>query len=146
MRPVLLLAISVWLSSCAQVTTAPTMEDLRLEFAAEKVQGFVESPEIIVTGGDQKITIQGGLWTPCGGYTLDAEATDGSTITLRVIANANSPNRACRRVVESFAYDARVRGLPSGTYQVRVLHVFKWWEGDPNPEAREVQVASVQVR
>lgn len=145
MRWVLLLSTIVGISACSS-PSEPAVGDPRLEFYAEKVQGFVESLEIVVTGGRRKITIEGGLWTPCGGYTLGAQANNGSGITLRVIANANSPGGGCFRMVESFAYEAVLRDLPTGTYAVRVLHVFKQWEGDPDPEVREAKVASVQVR
>lgn len=145
MRFVSLFAATVWLSSCA-LMTGPTLGRENLKFEAEKVQDFAENPVISVTGSDEQISIEGGLWTPCAGFTLDAEATtDGSVIILRVIADANSPDRGCRRAVESFRYEATLQGLPSGTYEVRVLHVFKWWESDPNPELTEVKVASVRV-
>ena len=145
MRWTLLLFAIVGISACSS-PSEPAAEDARLEFRAEKAQAFVESPEITVTGGNRTVTIVGGLSTPCAGYTLNAEAIHASAITLRVIANANSSGGGCYTVVETFVYEAVLRGLPAGTYAIRVLHVFKQGEADPDPEVREVKIASAQVR
>lgn len=144
MKRTLLLGATVLLAACTS-TTAPTAEEFGFEFQAEALRDR-EAPAVVVTGGVGKITVQGGLRTGCLGHTLSGEALQTVPITFRVIANAHNPTGGCARVIEHFAYRSTLRNLAPGAHQVRVLHIFKRWDGDPNPQVQEVVATTVQVQ
>ena len=78
------------------------------------------------------VAVQGALSTPNPCYTLHGQARrDGSIVTLTVEARAG--DGICTQSIGAFSYDATVRGLPSGTYEFRVIHTYPGtgWETRP---------------
>jgi hypothetical protein len=90
-------------------------------------------------GGDQTATAQGAAGgavvrgtvstpTPCHRLT-GAVQRAGETVTLTVSAAAD-PDAMCIQSIGSIPYTATVRGLPAGSYTLRVLHTYpgSGWE------------------
>lgn len=90
-------------------------------------------------GQDQRATAEGaaggavvrgtiGTPTPCHRLAGAVERA-GETVTLRVSATAD-PDAMCIQSIGSIPYTATVRGLPAGSYTLRVLHTYpgSGWE------------------
>ena len=84
-------------------------------------------------GGDQSATAEGASGgavvrgtastpTPCHRLT-GAVARAGETVTLTVSAAAD-PDAMCIQSIGSIPYTATIRGLPAGSYTLRVLHTY----------------------
>jgi hypothetical protein len=84
-------------------------------------------------GGDQSATAEGAAGgavvrgtastpTPCHRLT-GAVARAGETVTLTVSAAAD-PDAMCIQSIGSIPYTATVRGLPAGSYTLRVVHTY----------------------
>lgn len=58
--------------------------------------------------------------TPCHRLTPELQRTDGALV-LRVEARSD-PDQVCVQAIGSIEYSAAIRGLPAGTYPVRVVH------------------------
>lgn len=85
------------------------------------------------TGGEQAATAQGAAGgavvrgtvstpTPCHRLT-GAVQRAGETVTLTVSAAAD-PEAMCIQSIGSIPYTATIRGLPAGSYTVRVVHTY----------------------
>ena len=60
--------------------------------------------------------------TPCHRLSGAVERS-GETVTLRVSAAAD-PEMMCIQSIGAIPYTATVRGLPAGSWDVRVLHTY----------------------
>ena len=58
--------------------------------------------------------------TPCHRLTPELQRPDG-VLVLRVEARSD-PDQVCVQAIGSIEYSAAIRGLPAGTYPVRVVH------------------------
>ena len=114
---------------------------LPLDFTSSKVP-YQASPAVNVGGGTAQVMVLGGLSTPCSGYQLTAEATDGNPITLRVTAARPDPSSGCLTVVEGFSYQAVVKNVSPGSHRVRVIHDVQ----GPNRSPETVADVTVQVQ
>jgi heat shock protein HslJ len=84
-------------------------------------------------GEDQKATaesaaggavVRGTMSTPTPCHRLTGAADQsGSTVTLRVSAAAD-PDAMCIQSIGSIPYTATLRGLPAGSYTLRVVHTY----------------------
>jgi hypothetical protein len=76
------------------------------------------------TGRSRSIAVKGIVPTPTACYRL-AGAADrvGSIVTLNVEARPSGDY--CPELPDAFTYDVRVRGLPPGSYTLRVLHTYR---------------------
>ena len=75
-------------------------------------------------GGERAVAVRGtaSTPTPCHRLTGSVERS-GSHVTLRVSAAAD-PEMMCIQSIGSIPYTATIRGLPAGTYDLRVEHVY----------------------
>jgi hypothetical protein len=74
--------------------------------------------------------------TPCHRLTGSVERS-GGRVTLRVSAAAD-PDAMCIQSIGAIPYTATIRGLPAGTYDLRVEHAYPGtgWSTAPVLEAR----------
>lgn len=85
------------------------------------------------TGDEQRATaegaaggavVRGTVTTPNPCHRLaGAVERSGETVTVRVTATAD-PDQMCIASIGAIPYTATVRGLPAGTYTLRVLHLY----------------------
>lgn len=69
-------------------------------------------------------TVRGVMSTPNPCHRLSgAVERAGSTVTLRVSATAD-PDVMCIASIGSIPYTAAIRGLPAGSYTLRVVHTY----------------------
>jgi hypothetical protein len=113
------------------------------QVTVELVQGQAGSS----AGGDQGATaegaaggavIHGTITTPNPCHKLSgAVERSGETVTVRVSATVD-PEVMCIASIGAIPYTATVRGLPAGSYTLRVLHVYPGtgWETATALEAR----------
>ncbi|HEX2081000.1 MAG TPA: hypothetical protein VHG08_25070 [Longimicrobium sp.] len=75
-------------------------------------------------GGQRAVVVRGtaSTPTPCHRLTARVEAS-GSQVTLRVSA-AQDPEVMCIQSIGAVPYTATIRGLPAGTYDLRVEHAY----------------------
>ena len=75
------------------------------------------------TGGTGTITVRGTISTPNPCYALSgAAASEGRTLTLTVTGRSNA--EACIQSIGTLGYDATLRGVPAGSYTLRVVHAY----------------------
>ena len=75
------------------------------------------------TGGTGTVTVRGTISTPNPCYALSgAAASEGRTLTLTVTARSNA--EVCVQSIGTLGYDATLRGVPAGSYTVRVVHTY----------------------
>lgn len=105
-------------SSGAEAGKYPAIDALAWANAA---QGGV--PAVAASGEPGGFTVDGTLMVPCDAcYRVQARATgEGSEVILEVIATTTSP--ATTGGGGSYAYQATVHPLTTGTYRVHVVHV-----------------------
>jgi hypothetical protein len=92
------------------------------------------------TGGTGTVAVRGTISTPNPCYALaGAAASEGRTLTLTVTARSNA--EVCVQSIGTLGYDATLRGVPAGSYTVRVVHTYAG-TGWPTETAltQEVQV------
>lgn len=93
-----------------------------LEFDAWLIQPGAEPPPLSVRGETGRIDASGALGTPVPCYELHATAAlHGKDLTLEVVATEQPV--VCVQVVANWGYEASIRSLEPGTYNVRVIHV-----------------------
>ncbi len=93
------------------------------------------------TGGAGTVTVGGTVSTPNPCHTLSgAAAREGSTLTLTVTARSNAD--MCIQSIGSLGFDATLRGVPAGSYTLRVVHTYpgSGWE------TKTAMTQQVQVR
>ena len=93
------------------------------------------------TGGAGTVTVSGTVSTPNPCHVLSgAAAREGSTLTLTVSARSNA--EMCIQSIGSLGFDATIRGVPAGSYTLRVVHTYpgSGWE------TKTAMTAQVQVR
>jgi hypothetical protein len=93
------------------------------------------------TGGAGTVTVSGTVSTPNPCHALSGTATrDGSTLTLIVTARSNA--EMCIQSIGSIGFDATIRGVPAGSYTLRVVHTYpgSGWE------TKTAMTQQVQVR
>lgn len=84
--------------------------------------GSGTGPEVEAQGRSGEIFVQGSIGTslPCAQVEGSA-GRDDSRIDVQVTA---SPNEGCSTEADTFAYDAFIRELESGSYRFFLRHVF----------------------
>lgn len=75
-------------------------------------------------GGQRAVVVRGTASTPTPCHRLTGTVQhSGSQVTLRVSAAAD-PDAMCIQSIGAIPYTATIRGLPAGTYDLRVEHVY----------------------
>lgn len=93
------------------------------------------------TGGTGTVTAHGTISTPNPCHDLSGTAArDGSTLTLTVSARSNA--EMCIQSIGTLGYDATLRGVPAGSYTLRVMHSY----GGTGWETKTAMTQQVQVR
>lgn len=99
------------------------------QVTVELVQGQAGSaavPDQTATaeGAAGGAVVQGTMATPTPCHRLNGVVQrSGETVTLTVSATAD-PDAMCIQSIGSIPYTATVRGLPAGSYTLRVLHTY----------------------
>lgn len=107
----------VFLAGCPD-STGPT-EELAVDFAFGIDRPQTE-PAFVVNPGTGEITIRGYYETLCSGYSATVRAyTTDNRLTLYVYGR--QPD-GCRHVISTVGYQAIIRAIPAGTYEVSVAH------------------------
>ena len=141
MRNTLAAALVPLLVACAQPSqSASGGGDSAGTPAAAPAQGaqqltvqLVPGPAASASGGEQSATAEGAAGgavvrgtmstpTPCHRLSGTVQRT-GETVTLTVSA-ASDPETMCIQSIGAIPYTATVRGLPAGSYTLRVLHTY----------------------
>ena len=108
-------------------------QQVRVELASRPLPGGDDGGGAVSARGDRgAVKVTGALSTPTPCYTLSGEVRrDGQIVTLTVEARAT--DGMCVQSIGAFAYDATLRGLPAGTYTLRVIHTYPGtgWETRP---------------
>ena len=92
------------------------------------------------TGGTGTVAVRGTITTPNPCFKLaGAAAREGSTLTLTVTASPGA--EVCVQSIGTLGYDATLRGVPAGSYTLRVVHTYvgTGW-GTETAQTRQVQV------
>lgn len=112
-----LVASIAFLAACPD-STGPT-ESLEVDFAFG-INRLQTEPAFVVNPGTGEITLRGYFEAPCTPYSATARAhvTDNH-ITLNVYGR--EPD-ACRHAIGAVGYQATLRAIPAGTYEVNVIH------------------------
>ncbi len=75
------------------------------------------------TGGTGTVAVRGTVTTPTPCHALSgAAASEGRTITLTVTARSNA--EMCVQALGTLGYEATLRGVPAGSYTLRVVHAY----------------------
>jgi hypothetical protein len=93
------------------------------------------------TGGAGTVTVSGTVSTPNPCHALSGTAArEGSTLTLTVSARSNA--EMCIQSIGAIGFDATIRGVPAGSYTLRVVHTYpgSGWE------TKTAMTQQVQVR
>lgn len=103
---------------------------LTVEITARQLSSTPEedSARANVEGG--RLSVDGVMTTPTPCYDLVGEARrEGRAVTLTV--EARRKEGGCIQVIAAFGYQADVRGLPAGSYTLRVRHGYPGtgWDG-----------------
>ena len=84
-------------------------------------------------GGGGTVVVRGRATTPNPCHRLaGAVERSGGTVTLRVSATVD-PEVMCIASIGEIPYTATIRGLPAGSYDLRVVHVYPrtgWQDAD----------------
>lgn len=100
-------------------------EDVRLDFTARGSQTDppADEPELVFTGGEGEIVVEGRLSTsnPCQEITADAVSEGGR---LRLVVHVESRRVLCAAVIGRFDYTARLLELAPGRYDLTVVHEY----------------------
>jgi hypothetical protein len=93
------------------------------------------------TGGTGTVAVRGTVSTPNPCYALSGTAArEGSTLTLTVTARSTA--EVCIQSIGTLAFDATLRGVPAGSYTVRVVHSY----GGTGWETKTAMTQQVEVR
>lgn len=93
-------------------------------------------------GGSGTVVVRGRATTPNPCHRLAGSvARSGGTVTLRVTATVD-PEVMCIASIGEIPYTATIRGLPAGSYELRVEHAYP----DTGWETASVLQARVTVR
>jgi hypothetical protein len=93
------------------------------------------------TGGTGTVAVRGTISTPNPCYGLGGTAArEGSTLTLTVTARSTA--EVCIQSIGTLAFDATLRGVPAGSYTLRVVHTY----GGTGWETKTAMTQQVQVR
>ena len=115
--------VALSVSGCSGDSTGPA--ELLLSFTAESFDPSQGSlPSDGAQGGVGTITITGGLQAPCVVQASDVKGEaqwEGFTLLLQVTVE---PEGACTPSISPFTYEALLGNLESGTYSLKVNHVF----------------------
>lgn len=105
------------LAACSDATGVPHPRPVDLAFRIERLQ---TEPEFVVSDGNGEVKIRGNFQAPCSGY----QGSAGADVSLRVLTVrlTGTQNGVCLHVLESIGYQATVREVPPGTYQLLVVH------------------------
>jgi hypothetical protein len=138
--PRLLLPALLGCAMPADVSPGPDPQ-LTVELSSRPVQSPDDEDWARATGGQGRIAVEGSITTPTPCYTLAGRARrDGRTVTLTVAAERKEGG--CIQMIAGFRYDAAVRGLPAGTYTLRVQHAY----AGTGWETRTAAETQVEVR
>lgn len=127
MKTRILIALAALLAAGCDTPTAidDYREDVRLEFTSrDNMAGPpAEEPELVFTGGEGEVVVEGRLRAPdpCQEITADAFLEGGR---LRLTVRVQSRRLFCAAVIGRFAYTARLLELAPGTYDLTVVHEY----------------------
>ena len=128
-RPICLLLVGLLIGGCSDVTgpegeTAFVMgDDAPIANLSSRLvrPGSDPIPDLQAGGGVGQVSIRGALSTPDPCYDLEAYG-EQSGAEIHFTINAVQRPGACIAVVATFAYEGVLRGVPPGSYQVRIAH------------------------
>jgi uncharacterized protein (DUF111 family) len=97
----------------------PAPVPVPIEFGRHDAR-LVERGIVVVQVGPGRVTVEGEIWTPQGGYELAAQAERrGELLRLEVQAH---PTGAGITVPAPIPYLARLSAIPPGAYLFQVVH------------------------
>jgi hypothetical protein len=117
-------------------STAPAGGPITVELRQRAASGDTDG----ATGGTGTVTVRGSMPAPNPCYTLSgAAASEGRTLTLTVTGRPG--DGMCAQMIATLGYDATLRGVPAGSYTLRVVHTYvgTGWETQ-TAMTQEVQV------
>lgn len=128
--PRLSLLIAPLLLGSAMPASPSSDPQLTVEITARQLSSTPEedSARAAVEGG--RLSVEGAMTTPTPCYDLVGDARrEGRTVTLTI--EARRKEGGCIQMIAAFGYQAAVRGLPAGSYTLRVRHGYPGtgWEG-----------------
>jgi len=103
---------------------------LTVEITARQLSSTPDEDYARAVADSGRVAVEGAVTTPTPCYDLVGEASrEGRTVTLTV--EARRKEGGCIQMIAAFGYRATVRGLPAGSYTLRVLHAYPGigWEG-----------------
>ncbi len=108
--------------ACVELVTSVDAESVDVEFVAENAFGSPLS-DVTMSAGAGLVEVTGTITTPQGGYELRAEfGQSEQTYEVTVVATEVSGGIT---VPIPYRYQVTLRGLPAGTYEMRVVHAFE---------------------
>ena len=112
----------ILVAACVDRVTSVDPEAVDVEFIAEVAFGLPFS-DLTMSAGVGLVEVTGTIGTPKGGYELRAEfGRSGQTYEVTVVATDVSPGIT---VPIPYRYQVTLRGLPAGTYEMRVVHALE---------------------
>ena len=103
---------------------------LTVEITSRQLSSTPEEDFARASADSGRVAVEGAVTTPTPCYDLvGAASRDGRTVTLTI--EARRKEGGCIQMIAAFSYQAAVRGLPAGSYALRVLHAYPdvGWEG-----------------
>jgi hypothetical protein len=111
-----------FLSACARTSVEPpvNLENLELEFSVD-VSGAEPVPnlETTVISLDGALLVRGGLVTGMSGFELEP-TLNGDLRRLELVVTAQNGGGVASPAL--YRYEAKLMGLPPGTYDLHVVH------------------------
>lgn len=117
-------------------------QQVTVELVAGQASSSVGEQGATAEGGSGTVVVRGRATTPNPCHRLAGSVSrSGGTVTLRVTATVD-PEVMCIASIGEIPYTATIRGLPAGSYDLRVEHAY------PNTgwETASVLQARVTVR
>lgn len=124
-----LLIVPLLLGS-AMPSSSGSDPQLTVEITARQLSSTPDEDSARASADSGRVAVEGSVTTPTPCYDLVGDASrEGSTVTLTV--EARRKEGGCIQMIAAFGYDATIRGLPAGSYTLRVLHAYPGagWEG-----------------
>ena len=101
-------------------------DPVRLEFSTREIEAdpMVTEPEIVFTGGDGEVVVEGRVSTgnPCQDFSADALGVNGRRLEL--VVQVRQRQGLCAAVIGRFEYTARLLELEPGTYDLSLVHEY----------------------
>ncbi len=135
-----LLIVPILLGNAMPSTSGSDSQQLTVEITARQLSSTPDEDSARAGVEDGRIAVEGAVTTPTPCYDLAGAASrEGRTVTLTV--EARRKEGGCIQMIAAFGYRAAIRGLPAGSYTLRVLHAYPGvgWEGQTALET-EIQL------